>query len=115
MLLPLVFLGLTACKKCDDPTGIAIKISDKVTDSWQCKNAKLVEADIQKWLASKGMCEPVGPQKTGMVAMVACPIVAEVLRRAVASKVPKAWECDESLIGVNAAMGFSTICNLIPF
>jgi hypothetical protein len=111
-LVPFIFL--TSCKTpCSDTSSLATKTSDFVIAKWQCKNESAVRHDITKWMASKNLC--VDENQRGLVSGIVCPFVAGVIRKTLASKVPKEWECQEDLIGKDAAIAFSAICGLIPY
>jgi len=104
-------VSFTGCKKCSDPTGVAMKTSDYIAVKWNCKRPDLVQRDVLSWMGKKSLCEV----ETGLISGIVCPIVASGIRKYAASKVPAEWECQEDLIGKDAASAFSLICGMIPY
>lgn len=114
LVISLTVFLITACKQCDDPTGLPMKFSSFVEDKWECKNHVALEHDVETWFASKNLCQKP-PNYYGSVANLVCPLIGAALRFYMVSKVPISWECNPALIGNDAASGIVALCELVPW
>jgi hypothetical protein len=118
MILGLAMLVmLPACNiGCDVEKAISGGLAGKTAQLLNCRNVANIQRDVNLALSHFNVCTlPAVEHKTGVIANVVCPPLANVATAYVGSKIPADWECDPSSASQTVTMALTTACELLPF
>lgn len=115
LLTIVLLISLTACKivSCPLAETIATGAASAMAKAGDCKNPQAIHDDLLAFLDKEGTCQK--PPPTGLIAMLACPVLSRLVANAVWKKIPAKWECEGGMAKEAIADVLTLGCNLIPF
>lgn len=106
---------LTGCKfGCDTEKVISNSLSGTIAKGLNCANQAAIQKSVEAILDKSNICTEQD-KKTGPIAMVVCPIIAETAVVYLGSKIPESWECKPATAEQTVAGVFSMFCSMLPF